>query len=166
MEFYHLTLLPEHVKEILAEPDDPLIVSQEWDAETDAYIKSHLPALVEQLCLKGAISVFADEWTVTIVRRKTAWICEFDTKAKKGLGIKEYLKSYKAFFKLLAEKTDFVKSETRTPLEKLAKTLSKVTKTDIEGVCKQSYRTQEGIMIDEYIIGVVIKREDKPCQLS
>jgi hypothetical protein len=73
------------------------------------------------------------------------------------------IKTYKQFAKLLGEKTHFLKCESRTPLKHFAETMARAVGASIEGVCKKSFRTKEGTMIDEYLVGFIIK-EETPCQ--
>jgi len=165
MEMYLNTTLPDHVKEILSGKDDPLFCSQDLIEAEFNFIQENLADIIETLCMKGQLVVIANDDVVITVKRKTAWVCEFDTKAREGLGLKAILKASKQFFQVIREKTLYHKCESRTPLEKLAKTLARLSGCEIEGTCRKSYQTREGKMVNEYIVGMVIDREVL-CQSS
>ena len=158
MELFYLTDLPDYVMEILAEEDDPILVSQDLDSVLFTKVKDKIPNFINDLCKQGKVAVLATQNVVILLRRKTAWVCDFDTKTRKGTSGKEIIAAYKEGIDLIKQQTQYCKCETRTPLEKYAKVMAKALHANVEGVCKKSYRTSEGKMIDEYIVGLVIER--------
>ena len=164
MECYINCELPKHVLDILATEDESWIISQDLSIEEYDKIVKDIPEILNKLCQANRLLVLANDKVVVLVRRKTAWVCEIDTKVKPGTTVKEIIKSYREGYKLLADKTFYRKCESRTPFEKYAKIMARASNAAIEGVCKQSYQTRDGSMIDEYIVGKVIERKDTLCQ--
>ncbi len=164
MDFFYQRELPEHVLDILSSEDESWVVSQDLSIEDYDKLKPNIPQIINKLCLNGQLIVLANDKVVVLIRRKTAWVCEIDTKVKPGTSVKDIIKSYKVVYQLLVDKTFYRKCESRTPFQKYARVMAKAMNASIEGVCKNSYRTREDTMIDEFLVGIVLDRKDTTCQ--
>lgn len=163
MEFYCCTHLPDKVKELFLEEDDPSIVSQDFTMEYYEKIHKEIPDIIDEQCQLGRCIVVASDNVAILVNRKTAWLCSVDTKMRKGTSLKDLKKAYLDMFDLLRYNTVYEKIETRTPLEKFAKLFAKLTNSQIEGHLQKSFKLADGTMADEWIVGHVLER-NASCQ--
>lgn len=153
MEFYYKQQLPQYIVDQLEDEDDGLIVAQDS-------VSFDTKEAITKLVAAGNLCLFHLNGVSIFVRRKTAWVGHFDTKVSKQATAKDVIKAYKEFFVLAKEKTMYNKLETRTPLEKFAKVMARAAGAELEGVRKASYKTKEGVMVDEYLVGYVVQREN------
>ena len=163
MEYYCNTLLPDEVKELFLEEDDPMIISQDLTQECYEKVKDKIPEIISERCLFGSVIVIASKNVAILVTRKTGWVCSIDTKMRKGTSLRELKQAYMEMSEILKQHTVYKKIETRTPLEKFAKLFAKLTNSQIEGHLQKSFMTNTGEMVDEYIVGYVLER-DELCQ--
>jgi len=161
-EHYYLERLPEEIQDFLvADTDDPLIHPQDEITED----KVELKQIYDTLCQIGKIAVFYNGKIAILVSRKTRFLGSIDTKVGKDTGARDVIRGYKSFVEWARTNTFYYKLETRTPLEKFAKTMAKsVPGAKLEGVCEKSYMTKEGTLMDEYIVGFKLKEVGKSCQ--
>lgn len=163
MELYCRTHLPDKVKELFLEEDDPIITSQDFSQEVYEKLKEEIPDIIDEQVVAGRMMVIASDNVAILVTRKTGWICNIDTKMRKGTSLRELKQSYIKMLDILREKTKYKKMESRTPLEKFARVFAKLTGSEIEGVCRKSFMSSTGEMVDEYIVGNILER-GTPCQ--
>lgn len=154
MHYYQESVPDDILDLLLDDTDDPIITPQEQLPE-DKQI--HRVAL-DLACQRGQVVIFKSSKNVAMtITRKTMWIGNFDTKVGRGAGARDVITAYKEFISWAKENTFYYKLETRTPLEKFAKTMAKASDSILEGVRKKSYMTKEGKMIDEYLVGIILK---------
>lgn len=160
MIHYYEEKLPDEVLErLVADTDDAMIVPQDWLPED----KEQQKVMLDLLCQTGRILVFDTGKITIVITRRTAWVGNFDTKVAKEATARDVVKGYKSFVEWAKTTTGYYKLETRTPLKKFAITMAKAGGGKLEGVREKSYRTKDGKMVDEYLVGVVLK-EDESCQ--
>jgi hypothetical protein len=158
---YYLQELPEEVQDFLvADTDDPLITPQDYLPEDKELHKQAL----NSACLYGKVAIFYDGKIAVVLTRKTQYVGNVDTKVGADASAKDVIRGYRSFVEWAKKETFYYKLETRTPLEKFAKVMTKsVPGAKLEGVREKSYMTKEGNMIDEYLVGFKLK-EVEPCQ--
>lgn len=156
---YYMEEVPKDVLDFLvADTDDPIINPQEQIPEDKELQKE----LLNLACKRGQVVIFkASKDVAMTIMRKTAWVGNFDTKVGDKANARDVVKAYKEFIAWAKENTFYNKLETRTPLEKFAKTMAKASDSILEGVRKKSYMTKEGNMIDEYLVGILLREEEK-----
>lgn len=154
MTHYYMELVPEEVLDFLvADTDDPLINPQEQIPEDKEIQKQ----LINSACLNGQVVIFKTDKVAMTIMRQTMWLGVFDTKVGENANARDVIRAYKEFISWAKENTFYYKLETRTPLERFAKTMAKASGSIFEGVRKNSYMTKEGKMIDEYLVGIILK---------
>lgn len=159
MRVFYKEVLPEDILDILrADTDDPILVSQDFLENPSQEEVAHV---INYMCEYGAVVVFEAHNICILLTRKNAYIGNFDTHFGKKATLKGAVKAYKEFFQWLPEGTQYLRVESRTPLEKYAKVMAKAVGATIDGVMKNSYRTRNNEMIDEYIVGYNIKRGEQ-----
>jgi len=161
MTHYYQTEIPPDVLDFLVDDtEDPAIFSQDGILPS----KEDQKIILSTACLQGRIVLFYNEAIAVIITRRNAYVGNFDTKVSSTASAREVIKGYKAFFEWAKKETFYNKLETRTPLEKFAKTMTKAVKgAKLEGVLEKSYMTKEGTMINEYLVGYVLREVGEPC---
>lgn len=145
---------------LVAETDDDLITPQDEGIPED---KEQLKAIYDILVQQGKLAVYYDGKIAVIVSRKTMYLGTVDTKVGADASARDVIRGYKSFVEWAKDNTFYYKLETRTPLEKFAKTMARAVEgAKIEGVCEKSYMTKEGKLMDEYIVGFKLK--EASCQ--
>ena len=155
MKHYYSEEVPEDVLSFLVDDtDDPRIVPQDYVPVDKEVQKKAL----NNACLQGKVAIFYTEKMAVLVVRHTAYVGKFDTKVAKGATARDVVKGYKSFVEWAKTNTYYYKLETRTPLEKFAKTMTKATpNASLEGVREKSYMTKEGKLMDEYLVGIKLR---------
>ena len=151
---YYLTTIPDEIKAILLEDDEDLFPQENLPD------KEEYPTIVEELVKSGRLALFYKYNVIIFLRRGTAFVGIFDTKVAKCATAKDVIKAYKEFFEWAKEGTEYIKLETRTPLEKYGRIMAKATGASLEGTRKCSYKTKENKMVDEYEYGYVLRGID------
>lgn len=153
---YYKEHLPEDVMDILrADTDDPLLVSQDFENNPRP---EEVADFMNFMCQQGAVVVFVSNNIAILLTRKNAYIGNFDTHFGNNATLKGAIRAYKDFSEWLPTGTQYLRVESRTPLEKYAKVMTKAVGASIDGVMKNSYKTKDGNMINEYIVGYNIPR--------
>lgn len=159
---YYNEEVPSDVLSFLADAttDDPLITPQD-SYPLDVEIQKQA---LNNACLAGKVVIFVTDRMMILVTRKNAVVGNFDTKVGKDTTARDVVRGYKAFVKWAKENTFYYKLETRTPLEKFARSMAKATPdAAMEGVREKSYMTKEGNLVNEYLVGIKL-RETESCQ--
>lgn len=159
-QHYYLEPLPEEIQDFLvADTDDPLICPQDQIPED----KEDLKFIYNRMTQLGQLAVFYDGKIAVLVSRRTMYLGSVDTKVGADASARDVIRGYKSFVEWAKDNTFYYKLETRTPLEKFAKTMARAVEgAKIEGVCEKSYMTKEGKLMDEYIVGFKLRGES--CQ--
>jgi hypothetical protein len=159
---YYFEELPEEIMNILREDtDDPLLTSQDYQTNPTP---SEIADVINLMCRQGAVVVFESHGVIILLTRKNAYIGNFDTHLSSKATARDTIRAYKEFFDWLPVGTQYLRVETRTPLEKYAKVMTKAVGATIDGVMKNSYRTKDNKMVNEYVVGYNINRETESCQ--
>jgi len=162
MIHYYKEDLPQDVLSILkADTSDPILTTQDFAFEPT---KEQTTDLLNKMCQIGAVVIFESHNVVIILRRMNAYIGSFDTQLGEGATARDVIKAYKDFAEWLPSNTMYTRVESRTPLKRYAKVMTKAIGANIDGIMKQSYRTKDGNMLDEYIVGYNITRGISQCQ--
>ncbi len=159
MHVYYQQELPEEVMSVLREDtDDPILVSQDYLVNPTP---DELAKVISNMCKIGNVLVFESHNVLILLTRKNAHIGNFDTHLNSKATARDTIKAYKEFFEWLPTGTHYLRVESRTPLERYAKVITKAVGATIDGVMKNSYRTKDGNMINEYIVGYNIPRGEQ-----
>lgn len=154
MHYYNEEVPEDVLSFLVADTDDPLITPQDY-VPLDLEVQKQA---LNKACLTGKVVIFVTDRMMVLVTRKNAVVGNFDTKVGKDTTARDVFRGYKAFVKWAKENTFYYKLETRTPLEKFARIMAKASPdAAMEGVREKSYMTKEGKMIDEYLVGIILK---------
>lgn len=157
MQIFYKQELSEEVMKVLQEDtDDPILTTQDFLEDPPLDV---VASVINEACKASGVLVFYSHNICIILRRMNAHIGIFDTHFGKEASLKGVVKAYKEFVEWLPTGTHYLRVESRTPLEKYAKVMAKAVGASIEGVMKDSYRTKDNKMINEYIVGYNITRE-------
>lgn len=150
---YYQEELPENVIKLIL--DTP---HHQFGDQTGLVTKDILIESTKQQVISGALCLFVYKQVVIFLRATTPYMGTVDFLISKKGSSYQCLCAFKQFISWAENNTYYHKLQGRTFVQPLLRYLKYFPKAKLEGIHTESFRTPQGVFIDEYTVGYILSK--------